>query len=41
MGAVMFGQGFDQPGVLIEPMPAYEVDTKDQQQVADFRNLVW
>lgn len=41
MGAIMFGQGFDQPGVLIEPMPAYEVDTTDPKQVANYRNLVW
>ncbi|KAF9478063.1 putative aminoadipate reductase [Pholiota conissans] len=41
MGAVMFGQGYDQPGVLIEPTEAYEVDASDQAQVANFRNLVW
>lgn len=37
----MFGQSYDQPGVLIEPMPGYEVDASDEDQVAKYRNLVW
>ncbi|KAF8185750.1 acetyl-CoA synthetase-like protein [Pholiota molesta] len=41
LGAIMFGQSYDQPGVLIEPTPGYEVDSSDEEQVAKYRNLVW
>ncbi|KAF8971811.1 hypothetical protein BDZ97DRAFT_1913708 [Flammula alnicola] len=38
---VMFGHAHDQPGVLIEPASAYEIDVENLEQVAQFRNLVW
>ncbi|KAJ7067512.1 putative nonribosomal peptide synthetase [Mycena amicta] len=37
--AVMFGRGRNQVGVLIEP--AHLVDSRDDKQLGDFRNLVW
>lgn len=40
-GAVMFGRERNQVGVLIEPSPHHGVDTEDDQQVAEFRNLIW
>ncbi|TCD65346.1 putative NRPS-like protein biosynthetic cluster [Steccherinum ochraceum] len=40
-GAVMFGRGRSQPGVLIEPKPEYAIDPKDSKAVAEFRNKVW
>ncbi|CAA7263092.1 unnamed protein product [Cyclocybe aegerita] len=41
MGVVMFGQSHSQPGVLMEPKPAYAIDVNDEDQVAKFRNLIW
>ncbi|KAJ7622622.1 putative aminoadipate reductase [Mycena polygramma] len=40
-GAVMFGRERNQVGVLIEPNPHHKVDTSDDHQVAEFRNLIW
>ncbi|KAJ6514511.1 hypothetical protein C8R47DRAFT_962145, partial [Mycena vitilis] len=40
-GAVMFGRERNQVGVLIEPTPRYNVDPEDEQQVAEYRNLIW
>ncbi|KAF7789161.1 hypothetical protein EIP86_000098 [Pleurotus ostreatoroseus] len=40
-GAVMFGRGKNQSGILIEPHPDYAVDPKDEIAVAGFRNKVW
>ncbi|KAE9396160.1 acetyl-CoA synthetase-like protein [Gymnopus androsaceus JB14] len=31
----------DQPGILLEPLPAYQVDVNDSAQVSKFRNLIW
>ncbi|KAE9382787.1 NAD(P)-binding protein, partial [Gymnopus androsaceus JB14] len=40
-GAIIFGRQRDQPGILLEPLPAYEVDVNDSAQVSKFRNLIW
>ncbi|KAJ6472842.1 putative aminoadipate reductase [Mycena vitilis] len=39
--AVMFGHGRNEVGVLVDPNPAHQVDPKDDQQVAAYRNLLW
>ncbi|KAE9406882.1 putative aminoadipate reductase [Gymnopus androsaceus JB14] len=39
--AIMFGRQRDQPGILLEPLPAYEVDVNDSAQVSKFRNQIW
>lgn len=41
MGNIVFGQTHDQPGVLIEPKTEFAVDTEDEDQVAEFRDLIW
>ncbi|KAG2361461.1 putative aminoadipate reductase, partial [Suillus spraguei] len=40
-GAVMFGRGRSQVGILIEPRAGYEIDVDDEKQLAEFRNRVW
>ncbi|KAJ7693172.1 hypothetical protein B0H17DRAFT_1168921 [Mycena rosella] len=40
-GAVMFGRGRNQVGVLIEPNPQYKPDPENERQLAKFRNLIW
>jgi thioester reductase-like protein/acyl-CoA synthetase (AMP-forming)/AMP-acid ligase II len=40
-GAVMFGRGRNQVGILIEPRAGCEVDVDDHKQLAEFRNRVW
>ncbi|THH28219.1 hypothetical protein EUX98_g5965 [Antrodiella citrinella] len=40
-GAIMFGRGRIQPGVLLEPKPDYAFDPKDTEALAKFRNQVW
>ncbi|KAJ7683139.1 putative nonribosomal peptide synthetase [Mycena rosella] len=40
-GAVMFGRGRNQIGVLIEPNPQYKFDPEDEEQLVKFRNLIW
>ncbi|KAE9406881.1 acetyl-CoA synthetase-like protein [Gymnopus androsaceus JB14] len=40
-GAIMFGRQRDQPGILLEPLPAYQVDVNDSAQISKFRNLIW
>ncbi|KAF8215612.1 acetyl-CoA synthetase-like protein [Mycena galopus ATCC 62051] len=40
-GAVVFGRERNQIGVLIEPAQQYEIDPTDEQQVLNFRNLIW
>ncbi|KAJ7075616.1 putative aminoadipate reductase [Mycena belliarum] len=40
-GAVVFGRERNQVGVLIEPAPTHQLDPKDEQQLAKFRNLIW
>ncbi|KAH7890585.1 acetyl-CoA synthetase-like protein [Phlebopus sp. FC_14] len=39
--AVLFGRGRNQVGVLVEPRVGYEVDPKDPNAVAEFRNKIW
>ncbi|KAJ6578491.1 acetyl-CoA synthetase-like protein [Mycena capillaripes] len=41
IGAVMFGRERNQVGVLIEPNPQYKLDSKDEEQIAKFRNSLW
>ncbi|KAE9398018.1 acetyl-CoA synthetase-like protein [Gymnopus androsaceus JB14] len=38
---IMFGRQRDQPGILLEPLPAYAVDVNDDAQITKFRNLIW
>lgn len=40
-GAVVFGRGRNQVGVLIEPRAGYDIDVDDKTQLAAFRNKVW
>ncbi|KAJ3903705.1 hypothetical protein F5879DRAFT_1002249 [Lentinula edodes] len=40
-GAVMFGRQRDQPGIILEPLPGYWIDAKNDAEVSKFRNLVW
>ncbi|KAE9401310.1 putative aminoadipate reductase [Gymnopus androsaceus JB14] len=40
-GAIMFGRQRDQPGILLEPVPAYQFDVNDEFEVSKFRNLIW
>ncbi|KAG2145295.1 putative aminoadipate reductase [Suillus bovinus] len=40
-GAVVFGRGRNQVGVLIEPRAGCEIDVDDEKQLAEFRNRVW
>ena len=40
-GLCMFGRGRSQTGVLVEPRPEYAIDVTDDQQVAEFRNMIW
>ncbi|KAJ3879760.1 acetyl-CoA synthetase-like protein [Lentinula edodes] len=40
-GAVMFGRQRDQPGIILEPLPGYRIDAKNDAEVSKFRNLVW
>ncbi|KAK0212031.1 NRPS-like enzyme [Armillaria fumosa] len=40
-GAVMFGRGKFQPGVLIQPSPEYAFDPKDTRRLAEYRSLIW
>ncbi|KAI0079020.1 acetyl-CoA synthetase-like protein, partial [Panus rudis PR-1116 ss-1] len=40
-GAVIFGRGRSQAGVLIEPRPDHAVDPSDEAAVIAFRNKIW
>ncbi|KIY70430.1 NRPS-like enzyme, partial [Cylindrobasidium torrendii FP15055 ss-10] len=40
-GAIMFGRGKFQPGVLVIPSPGYEIDPDDVQALKDFRTSIW
>lgn len=40
-GAVMFGYGKNQCGVLVEPSPLCMVDSTDLAALIDFRNKIW
>ncbi|KAH9932151.1 hypothetical protein B0H21DRAFT_699704 [Amylocystis lapponica] len=40
-GAVMFGRGRLQPGILIEPAPEHSIPAGDENALIGFRNLIW
>lgn len=40
-GAIIFGWGKPQPGVLIEPSAAYVVDPNNEAELVKYRNLIW
>ena len=40
-GAVMFGKGREQAGILLEPAEEYQIDPNDQAALIDFRNKIW
>ena len=40
-GAVMFGRGRNQCGILIEPRPEHAVDVNEPSSLAEFRNKIW
>ncbi|KAG2030446.1 hypothetical protein BDR03DRAFT_1017128 [Suillus americanus] len=40
-GAVLFGRGRNQVGILIEPRAGCEIDVDNGKQLAEFRNRVW
>ncbi|KZT27278.1 acetyl-CoA synthetase-like protein, partial [Neolentinus lepideus HHB14362 ss-1] len=41
VGAIMFGRGRNQVGVLIEPRQEHLMNTDDPASLADFRNQIW
>lgn len=41
IGAVMFGWGKPQPGVLIEPSTQHAVDPSKETELVEYRNLIW
>lgn len=40
-GAVLVGRARSQIGVIIEIAEGFEVDIKDDEAVANFRNTIW
>ncbi|KAK0200640.1 NRPS-like enzyme [Desarmillaria ectypa] len=40
-GAVIFGRGKFQPGVLIQPSTEYAFDPNDTKRLAEYRSLIW
>ncbi|PCH33942.1 acetyl-CoA synthetase-like protein [Wolfiporia cocos MD-104 SS10] len=40
-GALMFGRGREQPGILLEPQPAHVVTPGDEKALVEFRNAIW
>lgn len=40
-GAVMFGRGKSEPGVILEPTPEFAFDPVDETKLAEYRNIVW
>ncbi|EKM59937.1 uncharacterized protein PHACADRAFT_206156 [Phanerochaete carnosa HHB-10118-sp] len=40
-GCIMFGREREQPGIIVEPQPAYAVDPNDMAALAKFRNKIW
>ncbi|KAF7299625.1 Acetyl-CoA synthetase-like protein [Mycena chlorophos] len=40
-GVVIFGRGRLQLGLLVQPSPARAIDPNDQEQLAEYRNLIW
>lgn len=41
MGAIVFGRERDQPGVLIELKPPFQIDVEDESAVIEIRNVIW
>lgn len=39
--AVVVGRARNQVGVIIELVNGFEIDTRDDEAVANFRNLIW
>ncbi|KZT28824.1 putative aminoadipate reductase [Neolentinus lepideus HHB14362 ss-1] len=40
-GAMMFGRGHNEVGILIEPRPEYAIDPANEAALAEFRNMIW
>ena len=40
-GAVMFGRGQNEPGLLLEPTLEAAFDPKDEEKLIKYRNAVW
>jgi len=40
-GAIIFGRGRFQNGVLIEPKTEYGFEPRDEEKLAEFRNKIW
>ena len=39
--SVIFGRGRFNAGVLVEPIPEFQLDPSDEKKVAEFRNKIW
>lgn len=40
-GAIMFGRGKSEPGILLEPTPEHAFDPKDAKRLVEYRNNIW
>lgn len=40
-GAIMFGRGQNQPGVIIELAHEHTIDVKNEEAVIKLRNMLW
>ncbi|TFK48709.1 putative aminoadipate reductase [Heliocybe sulcata] len=40
-GAMMFGRGHNEVGILIEPRPEHAIDPADEEALVEFRNALW
>ncbi|TFK53343.1 putative aminoadipate reductase [Heliocybe sulcata] len=40
-GAMMFGRGHNEVGILIEPRPEHAIDPADEEALVEFRNAIW
>lgn len=40
-GAVVFGRGREQAGILLEPRAQFAINPENEAEVAAFRNKVW
>lgn len=41
IGAVMFGWGLPQPGILSEPSTEHVIDESNAAKLVRYRNLIW
>lgn len=39
--AVMFGRGYFQAGIIVDPKPDFKFDPSDKVELAEFRNKIW